>query len=46
MFDSGGLAFATKAAEAPPGYQAGEKIYTRNCSACHPFGSNIVNARL
>ncbi len=42
----GGLAFGAKAVPAPPEYEAGENIYTRNCSACHPFGGNIVNARL
>ena len=40
------LAFGTKAPAAPPEYQAGEKIYVKNCSACHPFGGNIVNAKL
>jgi mono/diheme cytochrome c family protein len=40
------LAFGTKAPPAPPEYQAGEKLYMKNCSACHPFGGNIVNAKL
>jgi mono/diheme cytochrome c family protein len=40
------LAFGAKAPAAPPEYQAGEKIYMKNCSACHPFGGNIVNAKL
>ena len=40
------LAFGNKAPAAPPEYQAGEKIYMKNCSACHPYGGNIVNARL
>lgn len=40
------MAFGPKAPAAPPEYQAGEKIYMRNCSACHPFGGNIVNAKL
>jgi mono/diheme cytochrome c family protein len=40
------LAFGPKAPPAPPEYQAGEKIYLKNCSACHPFGGNIVNAKL
>jgi uncharacterized membrane protein len=40
------LAFGNKAPPAVPEYQAGEKIYMKNCSACHPFGGNIVNAKL
>jgi len=40
------LAFGTKVPAAPPEYQVGEKIYMKNCSACHPFGGNIVNAKL
>jgi mono/diheme cytochrome c family protein len=40
------LAFGNKAPEAPPEYREGEKIYARNCGACHPFGGNIVNAKL
>jgi mono/diheme cytochrome c family protein len=40
------LAFGTKTPAAPLEYQAGEKIYNKNCSACHPFGGNIVNAKL
>ena len=40
------LAFGTKTPPAPPEYQAGEKIYDKSCSACHPFGGNIVNAKL
>ncbi|MGO9311143.1 MAG: DUF2231 domain-containing protein [Syntrophobacteraceae bacterium] len=40
------LAFGPKAPAAPPEYQAREKIYMKNCSACHPFGGNIVNAQL
>jgi mono/diheme cytochrome c family protein len=40
------LAFGAKVPAAPPEYQAGEKIYVRDCSACHPYGGNIVNARL
>ena len=40
------MAFGTKAPPAPPEYQAGEKIYSNSCSACHPFGGNIVNAKL
>ena len=40
------LAFGEKGAEAPPEYRAGEKIYMKNCGACHPYGGNIVNAKL
>ena len=40
------LAFGAKVPAAPPEYQAGEKIYVRDCSASHPYGGNIVNARL
>ncbi len=40
------LAFGDKAPAAPPQYQAGEKIYMKDCSACHPYGGNIVNAKL
>ena len=40
------LAFGNKAPAAPPEYQAGEKIYMKDCSACHPYGGNIVNAKL
>ena len=40
------LAFGAKVPAAPPEYRAGEKIYVRDCSACHPYGGNIVNARL
>jgi len=42
----GELAFSGKTPAAPPEYQAGEKIYIKNCSACHPFGGNIVNPKL
>ncbi len=41
-----GLAFGVKVPAAPLEYQAGEQIYVRNCGACHPYGGNIVNARL
>jgi mono/diheme cytochrome c family protein len=40
------LAFGEKAPEAPPEYRAGETIYIKNCGACHPYGGNIVNAKL
>ena len=40
------LAFGVRVPAAPPEYLAGEKIYIRDCSACHPYGGNIVNARL
>lgn len=42
----GELAFGNRAPEAPPEYQAGEKLYMRNCSACHPYGGNVVNPKL
>ena len=40
------LAFGNRAPVAPPEYMAGEKIYMRNCNACHPYGGNIVNPKL
>ncbi len=40
------LAFGIKVPAAPPEYQPGAKIYLKNCSACHPYGGNIVNAKL
>lgn len=40
------LAFGNRAPVAPPEYVAGEKIFMKNCNACHPYGGNIVNAKL
>jgi mono/diheme cytochrome c family protein len=42
----GGLAFGNRAPVAPPEYVAGEKIFMKNCTACHPYGGNVVNAKL
>jgi uncharacterized membrane protein len=42
----GELSFGNKVSEAPPEYQAGEKIFLKNCSACHPYGGNVVKANL
>jgi len=42
----GELAFGNRAPVAPPEYVAGEKIFMKNCSACHPYGGNVVNPKI
>ena len=40
------LAYGDKVIQTPPEYREGQKIYMKNCVACHPSGGNIVNAKL
>ncbi|MBX9688808.1 MAG: c-type cytochrome [Candidatus Obscuribacterales bacterium] len=38
-------AAAAPSAERSPDFQAGEKIYMKNCEVCHLIGRNLVNPK-
>lgn len=42
----GELIYGGKVPVAPPELKAGEKLFTANCSGCHPHGDNILEPNL
>ncbi len=39
----GRIVYSGRVPPAPAQLAAGEKLFTNNCSGCHPYGGNIVN---
>jgi uncharacterized membrane protein len=42
----GRLTFGGRAPAAPPGLQAGKKLFEDNCMACHPNGGNAIRPKM
>jgi mono/diheme cytochrome c family protein len=42
----GQMVYGARTPASPEEFQAGERIYNANCSACHPQGGNIINPNL
>jgi uncharacterized membrane protein len=38
----GQLVYGGKTSPSPAGFKAGEKVFSANCSACHPQGANVL----